>query len=179
MILVGANPGVRLFDDDTVTAYASVWMVDWSIRGAGTAVVLWHDGVVRVVSEEADLADWLTDYFVRSFPEVAGLPWRRSAVERDAVEVSMDLATGLTAAAADIRIEMSGVLDRRQFTTDDFPLATGGHDLSLVIAPLRSATISVAGKALPGHVQVDDRPSSSAFLTTAEVWRAATVADDK
>ncbi len=44
VILCGANPGVRLFEGDTVTAFASVWTVDWSVRGAGTALVLWHDG---------------------------------------------------------------------------------------------------------------------------------------
>lgn len=79
IILAGANPGLRLFDaDGKVTAFASIWMVDWSICGAGTAVVLWFDGIVRVVSEDVDLASWLERYFVRSFLEVQGLPWHEA-----------------------------------------------------------------------------------------------------
>ena len=137
-------------------------------------MVLWFDGIVRVVSEDVDLASWLERYFVRSFLEVQGLPWHEPAVERDLVQVSMNLADGLSAKAADIQIEMGGVLDRRLFATDNFQLANGNHSLSLVIAPVRSATVSIGGAAVPGFVQVDgsaDRPGSSAFLTTAEVWR--------
>ena len=175
IILAGANPGLRLFDTEgKVTAYASIWMVDWSIRGSGTAVVLWFDGIVRVVSEDVDLAAWLERYFVRSFLEVQGLPWHEPAIERDLVQVSMNLAEGLTAKAADIQIEMGGVLDRRLFATDNFQLADGNHSLSLVIAPVRSATVSIGGASVPGFVQVDgspDKPGSSAFLTTAEVWQ--------
>jgi hypothetical protein len=78
IILAGANPGLRLFDEaGKVTAYASIWTVDWSIRGAGTAVVLWFDGIVRVVSEDVDLAAWLERYFVRSFLEVPSVTWSR------------------------------------------------------------------------------------------------------
>jgi len=175
IILAGANPGLRLFDEKgKVTAYASIWMVDWSIRGAGTAVVLWFDGIVRVVSEDVDLASWLERYFVRSFLEVQGLPWHEPAIERDLVQVSMNLAMGLSAKAADIQIEMGGVLDRRLFATDNFRLAEGDHSLSLVIAPVRSATVSIGGASVPGLVQVSgslDKPGSSAFLTTAEVWQ--------
>src|SRR3954453_17892267 len=175
IILAGANPGLRLFDKDgKVTAFASIWMVDWSIRGAGTAVVLWFDGIVRVVSEDVDLVDWLGGEFVGSFLEVPGLPWREPAVERDLVQVSMNLADGLGAKAADIQIEVSGVLDRRLFGADSFQPAEGPHSLSLVIAPVRSATVSIGGASVPGFVQVDgspDKPGSSAFLTTAEVWQ--------
>jgi hypothetical protein len=175
VILAGANPGLRLFDPKgKVTAFASIWMVDWSIRGAGTAIILWHDGLVRVVSDDVDLASWLERYFVRSFLEVQGLEWPEPVVERDLVQVSMNLADGLTAKAADIRIEMGGVLDRRLFATDHFRLDEIDHSLSLLIAPVRSAALTVGGESIPGLVQVDgssERPSSSAFLTTAEVWR--------
>lgn len=175
VILAGANPGVRLFGaDGKVSAFASVWSVDWSIRGAGNAVVLWYGDRVRVVSDDVDLATWLESYFVRSFFEVQGLPWPEPLIERDLVEVRLDLSEGLIAKAADIQIEMSGVLDRRVFSTDQFQLGEVEHSLSLLIAPMRSATITVAGRTLPGLVQVDGdpaKPSSSAFMTTAEVWR--------
>jgi hypothetical protein len=130
--------------------------------------------LVRVVSDDVDLASWLERYFVRSFLEVQGLEWPEPVVERDLVQISMNLADGLTAKAADIRIEMGGVLDRRLFATDQFRLDEIDHSLSLLIAPVRSAALTVGGESIPGLVQVDgssERPSSSAFLTTAEVWR--------
>jgi hypothetical protein len=175
VMLTGANPGVRLFDDvGRVTVFASVWLVDWSVRGSGTVVVLWHDGRVRVISEDVDLAVWVERYFVRSFLEVKGLDWPEPDVERDMVQVRLDLADGLSAKAADVQIELGGVLDRRMFATDHFLLDGVEHSLNLLIAPVRSARISIGGETVPGFVHVDgsrQRPSSSAFLTTAEVWR--------
>lgn len=174
VILAGANPGIRLLDGDAVTAFASVWVVDWSERGAGTALVLWHDGRVRVLGEHPALAAWLERYFVRHFPEVAGLPWPEPEVERAAVRVELDLATGLVATAADVEVRLSGVLDRRVLDATDFPLDGEPHTLTLLFAPVAEGRITVGGLALPGTVTVDgppERPSSSAFLTTAEVWR--------
>ncbi|MPZ82671.1 MAG: hypothetical protein GEV28_20620 [Actinophytocola sp.] len=173
VILCGANPGVRLFDGDTVTAYASVWVVDWSERGAGSAIVLWHDGVVRVLGEDPAFGGWLERAFTRHFPEADGLPWPEPTPERTAVEVRLDLGTGLSARAGDVEITMSGVLDRRAFETDEFPLDGVPHGLRLVTAPTSDATIEVGGRRLAGTVTRGgsaDRPSSSAFLTTAEVW---------
>jgi hypothetical protein len=173
VVLCGANPGVRLFEGDTVTAFASVWTVDWSVRGAGTALVLWHDGQVRVLGADPDLAGWLADHFVRHFPEVDGLPWPAPTVSRAEVTVALDLDSGLVATAADVEVTMSGVLDRRTFGTDDFALDGVPHGLQLLLAPMAEATITVAGQRLPGAVTVGgtpSRPSSSAFLAAAEVW---------
>src|ERR1044071_2131582 len=102
VILAGSNPGVRLTDGDVVTAFASVWTVDWSVRGAGTALVLWHDDRVRAVSADPDLAGWLAQHFVRHFPEVDGLPWPEPEVEAAPVSVGLDLTTGLIARGAGI-----------------------------------------------------------------------------
>jgi hypothetical protein len=173
VILCGANPGVQLFEDGTVTAFASVWVVDWSERGSGTAIVLWHGGVVRVLAEDPALGGWLERAFVRHFPEVDGLPWPEPVPERVAVEVRLDLAEGLSARAGDVRVSMSGVLDRREYQTDAFMLDGVAHGLRLVLAPAMSATIEIAGRTLPGAVTrggTTDRPTSSAFLTAAEVW---------
>jgi hypothetical protein len=179
VILTGANPGVRLFDaSGRVAAFASIWTVDWSERGSGNAIVLWHNadgsGQVRVVADDIDLAAWLESYFVRSFLEVQGLPWPDPVIERDLVQITVDLSDGMTAKGADIQIEMGGVLDRRVFTTDKYKLGGIEHSLSLLIAPVRTARIELGGEILPGRVRVDGRtkakPSSSAFLTTAEVW---------
>jgi hypothetical protein len=173
VILCGANPGVRLFVDDVVTAYASVWTVDWSERGSGNALVLWHDDRVRVLAEDPALGEWLEREFTRHFPEADGLVWPEPVVERAEVRVRLDLGTGLTARAGDVEVTMAQVLDRRAFQTDEFPLDGVPHGLRLVTAPTSVATITVGGRRLPGAVTVGgtpDRPTSSAFLAVAEVW---------
>ena len=173
VILCGANPGVTLFDGTRVTAYASLWQVDWSERGAGRAIVLWRDGQVRVLTDELALGSWLEHAFTRHFPETIGLDWPTPVVERTPVDFTLNLAYGLDASAADVRITLSRPLDRRAFQTDDFALDGVPHGLRLVLIPVEHAEISVDGVALPGVVRrggTPDRPGSSAFLTTAEVW---------
>jgi hypothetical protein len=174
LLLVGANPGVSLFTGDELSAFASVWVVRWSEHGAGRAIVLWHDGSVRVLATDRHLGHWLAQYFTRHFPEVAGVPWPEPDVHRVDVDVELDLRTGLDARAGDVRVWMDGVMQRRAFSTDKFDLAGTAHSLSLVVAPTASARITVGGQALPGEVRVTgtpERPSSSAFLADAEVWR--------
>ncbi|MGH8880367.1 MAG: hypothetical protein ACRD0P_23935, partial [Stackebrandtia sp.] len=173
VILVGANPIVRLFDGGTVTAFASVWVVDWSVRGSGTALVLWHDDRVRVLGENPALAAWLAEDFTRHFPEAEGLAWDCGAVEAEPVAVDIDLDTGLTVTAADVTVRANVILDRRTFATDSFDLGGRPHGLSLLLAPAAEAEIRLDGKPVPGTVQrggTDERPSASAFLTAAEVW---------
>jgi hypothetical protein len=66
------------------------------------------------------------------------------------------------------------VLDRRAFATDDFALGGVDHSLSLVLAPCGSGSISIGGRGLAREIErggTPERPSSSAFLTLAEVWR--------
>ncbi|VXC54766.1 hypothetical protein [Aeromicrobium sp. 9AM] len=172
-VLVGANPGLRLYDGETLTAYVSVWRVDWSVHGSGTAVVLWRDGQVHVYGADAELATWLEHDFVRHFPEADGLEWPDPVVVRQDVEVAIDLATGMHARTAGLELHMSDVLDRRTFATDEFPLDGVDHSLSLVLAPCRSASLVDDGRRIAGVPQVSgtaERPSSSAFLAVAEVW---------
>ncbi|MFK3733861.1 hypothetical protein ACI2LJ_26760 [Streptomyces sp. NPDC088090] len=175
-ILVGANPGLQLFDESgACTAYVSTWQVEWSTHGAGNALVLWRPDGVRVVGEDPRLALWLADHFVRHFPELDGLPWSAPLFHRSAVRVRLDLASGLQAWGGGIDVRMAGVLDRRAFATDQFPLAGVEHSLSLVFGPCERARARVDGRVLPGEISrggTPDRPSSSAFLATAEVWRA-------
>lgn len=174
VLLVGANPAVQLFDSEAVTAYLSMWRVDWSVEGRGTAVVLWHDGQVRTVGDDAALAAWLAERFVRHFPELDGLPWPDPVHTDHAVTVDIDLAAGARVEAGPVAAEISGVLDRREFVTDDYILAGMPHSLRLVFGPCATASITVDGRPLPGTVRrtgTGDRPSSSAFTTEAEVWR--------
>lgn len=174
VVLVGANPNVRLFAGEAVAAFASLWEVRWSERGRGRAVVLWHDGQVRVLGTDLTLAAWLSESFTRHFPEVAGLPWSEPQLERADVRLDIDLDRGATAHAGDIAVTMGGVLQRRAFTTDSFDLGGVRYGLSLVLAPVERAEIVVAGQRLPGEVRVEgtpQRPTSSAFVADAEVWR--------
>lgn len=172
MVLTGANPGVLLTNGGETTAFASVWQVDWSERGAGRAVVLWHDGRVRLLGPDPELAEWLAETFVRHFGEVAGLPWV-TTVERADVDLALDLGTGLVAKAADVTVELGGILDRRVFTMDGLTLGDSTYALSNVYAPCRTARITVAGTPVPGTPDVDeagDPPASSAFLAVNESW---------
>ncbi|MGH3662835.1 MAG: hypothetical protein ACRDT8_19425 [Micromonosporaceae bacterium] len=182
VILVGANPGVRLFDDNgDVVGYASVWLVDWSTHGKGEVIVVWHNGQVRVLSPDPELAYWLTQDFTRHFPEVKGLPWPEPKpdhselrVERAEVSVSLDPYHGMVASARDVTVKMSGTLDRRVYATDSFDLGGAPHGLSLVLIPTMNGSIMVQRDYVPGNVLIErdrERPSSSAFLAIAEVWR--------
>jgi hypothetical protein len=175
-VLVGANPAVQLFDDaGGCAAYASCWRVDWSTHGPGIAIVLWRPEGVRVVSEPAALGPWLAETFVRHFPELEGLPWPDEIdVVAAEVELDVDLARGMTAFGGGVAVEAEEVLDVRAFATDEFPLGETVHSLSLVLAPCGKGSVHVDGVATPGALQLggtEERPSSSAFCTEAEVWR--------
>ncbi len=172
LVLTGANPGVLLkADDGGTTAFASVWQVDWSEHGTGPAVVLWHDGRVRLLGPDPELAGWLAETFVRHFGEVDGLPWEPAAPEQVDVELDLDLGRGLVARAGDVTVELDGVLDRRVFAMDGLSVGGVTYALSNVYAPCRTARVTVGGTVVPGAPEVDpDGPSSTAFLAVCESW---------
>lgn len=174
VVVVCANPCIMLTDDaGAATAFASIWRVDWSPHGRGTALIAWLDGRVQVYGENLDLASWLERDFVRHFPEVEGLPWPEPEVRRTSVDVELDLAEGCTASADDLAIEIGDVLARRTFVTNAFPLGDVEHSLSLVLAPCGKGEIRRDGRPLPGEIVLSgtpERPGSSAFVTDAEVW---------
>lgn len=173
VLFVGANPIVRLFDaEGAVTAVASVWVADWSVRGSGNVLVLWHKDNVRVLGSNVDLARWLERDFTRHFPEMDGLAWPESTVEEVPVSVDGGLDS-LHAKAGDVVVTAGDVLGRRTYATDAFDLGGTPHGLSLVLAPAASGAIAIGGVDVPGEVVVEgrpERPSSSVFLTAAEVW---------
>jgi hypothetical protein len=171
VVLTGANPAVLLRVDGAVTAFASVWQVDWSEHGSGPAMVLWHAGRVRLLGPDPGLARWLAATFVQHFGEVDGLPWMPDPAERTGMELDLDLGRGLVARAGDVTVEITDVLDRRPCAMSGLTLGGVGYALSNVYAPCRTARITVAGTALPGAPEVDeDTPSSTAFLAVTESW---------
>lgn len=175
-LLVAANPAIQLFDTTgACTAYASCWRVDWSPQGTGTAIVLWQPDGVTVHSADQALGAWLADRFVRHFPELNGLSWHLPRPRSHIAHIEVSLAVGMHARAGDLEVSVEGVLDRRTFATDTFSLGGIDHSLSLVLAPCDSGGITLGGRALPGVIRLSgtaQRPSSSAFVTEAEVWEA-------
>ncbi|WP_114907930.1 hypothetical protein [Ornithinimicrobium murale] len=174
-VLIGANPGIQLFDEaGECTAYASVWRVSWSPEGTGDVLILWRPDGVTVYSANRHLAQVVTDDFTRHFPEMDGLPWPDPVHRRIPVVMHLDMARGLWARAGAVEVRMSDVLDIRSFTTDQFPLGGVPHSLHLVLGPCGHGQITVRGRRLPGAISVGSGstgPSSSAFVTDAEVWR--------
>jgi hypothetical protein len=172
IVLVGANPGLLLTRDGEVSAFASVWQVDWSELGSGRAVVLWHEGRARLIGPRPQLSEWLAATFVRHFGEVDGLAWSPRTEVAD-VDIQLSLDAGLVVKAGAVTIELSDVLDRRVFSTDRLALGGTEYAMSNVYVPCGSARLAVDGAPVPGDVKVDrasEEVSSSAFLAVAEVW---------
>lgn len=160
VLLFGANPGLTLTGGGHTVAFASAWRVDWSAHGAGTALVVWHAGRVRVLTEAPELGRWLAGTFVRHFPEVGGLPWPEPEPEVASVRLDLDHGTGLRAAAGDVELEILGPLERRVIGVERFP--GNGLRLSNVYVPCRTGALRIAGAPVPGEPR--------AFLADAEVW---------
>lgn len=175
VVLVGANPILSLFDaSGAVRFFVSAWRVDWSPVGAGSTLVVWHDGQVHTYGSAA-LAPWLERDFTRHFPEVSGLPWPEAVFHESEVEVQIDLGTGLKLTSEDLALSLSDIRDRRVFHTDDFPLAGRPHGLTLVLAPCFEFAGTWSRHPLSGRLITGGepgRPTSSAFVTEAEVWTA-------
>jgi hypothetical protein len=165
VLLFGANPGLTLRDTlgdgGRTVAFASAWRVDWSVRGAGTALVVWHDGRPRVLTEAPELGRWLAEAFVRHFPEVAGLPWPEPAVTVAPVRLELDPATGLRAAAGDVELEITGAGRPRAIGVPAFP--GNGLRLSNVYIPCETGRLRLGGTEVAAA-------SANAFLADAEVW---------
>ncbi|MER6582334.1 hypothetical protein [Nonomuraea sp. NPDC001023] len=173
-LLAGANPYVTLYDGDVPTGYASLWQVDWSTHGAGAVMVVWTPAGLRVVSDDPELGTWIEEHFVRHFDEATALPsWPAARVERAAVDLRVDPATGTHADAAGLAVSITGPLDARPFSMADFPLLGVSHGLSMQIIPCEHASITVDGVPVPGRPAVTwpgGRPVSSAITTVHEAW---------
>ncbi|WP_206447749.1 hypothetical protein [Agrococcus sp. KRD186] len=172
-ILRGANPAAQLLDGEETVALASVWRVDESPMGSGTALILWHADRVRVIGVDPALSSWLSGRFVRHFPRAEGLDWSQVEVRTEEVEIELDIETGLVARAGDIEVRIAEPIGQRDVSIDDFALDGVPHQLSLRLAACRQAMITVGGQLLGGEPRVDEsgeRPQSTAFLAVDEVW---------
>jgi hypothetical protein len=162
VLLVCANPGLTITRDGATVAFVSLWRVDWSVRGAGRAIVLWHEGRTAVVTESPVLGRWLAGTFTRHFPEVEGLPWPEPVLTEAPVAFELDLAAGGTVTGGGIEVELRGPAGHRLITVDAFQ----GQDLNLS---------TVYAKCGHGALTIDGRPAAgtaAGFLADAEVWTA-------
>lgn len=174
ILLVGANPCVTLFERGAPTTFVSLWRVDWSPCGAGTAAILWVDGVVRVFGANRELGAWVERTIVRWTPEALALDWSAPSFVETEVELAIDLRVGLSARTPGLEVTLHTALDLRPFETDNFVLNSQPHSLRLVLAPMQNAVVRVEGRTRNGRVDVTGqptRPTSSAFVAEAEVWR--------
>lgn len=144
------RPELTILDGDRRVAYVSIWRADWSQRGAGRALVVWHRDTTRVLATDAALGLWLAQEFTRHFPEVAGLPWPTPRVEVADVTLDLDLANGLKSAAADIAVEIGPPTDRRLFQTGEFDLGGVKHRLSTVFMPCAFGRLRLGGVPIKG-----------------------------
>lgn len=170
--IMGANPCVTLYDGGRATAYASVWRVDWSLRGSGNALVLGTPERIRIIAPDTDLGGWLGVEFNRHLHSVsAGIGWREPEYTTAPVTFDLDHAEGFRATADDVSVEISGPIERYLTRNDEYDLGGTPNILSTVWIPCRHGSISVGGTRLPGEVAVDlAEPMSSAFIADAEVW---------
>lgn len=173
--LMGANPCVTLYEGDRATAFASIWRVDWSLRGKGHALVLGTPERIRIIGPDAELGAWLGTEFNRHIRSVsAGINWSEPEFTLAPVQFDLDLETGLGASADDVAVEIYGPLERYLTRKDDYDLGGTPNILSTVWIPCKAGSISVRGKRLAGSIRIDPtQPMSSAFIAEAEVWCTA------
>ncbi|GAB3749154.1 hypothetical protein [Microlunatus parietis] len=170
--LIGANPFLTLYRDGAPVAYASVWRVDWSERGAGHALVYGDAERVRVIGPDPDLGLWLAESYNRYFQDVcAGLPWHEPELIKAPVDWHLDLATGLRAKADDLEVEVADPIDRQLGRNDAYQLGEVTNILSTVWMPCRIGTIKINGEPVEGELKITTDPLySSAAIADAEVW---------
>jgi hypothetical protein len=158
VVLAGANPAVLLRDGDRAAAFASLWLVDWSERGAGPVLFVVEPDATRMYGERRELADWLADTFVRRFGESAQVGWHEPEWVPTPPEVELDTVAGLNVTAADVSLSLSDVGPPTLFAGDAL-----GYRLSNVTFPCAAARLTRSGTILPGS-------PSPAFLALSEVW---------
>ncbi|RRS01305.1 hypothetical protein [Glycomyces terrestris] len=172
LLLMGANPCATLFEGDRATAFASVWRVDWSVRGSGHALVLGTPEAVRIIGPDLELAAWLGHEFNRHLTTVrSGIAWREPELTAAPVEFDLDLDHGLFAAADDVSVAVTGPIERFLTRNDEYDLGGVPRILSTVWIPCADATVTEGDRRLRGAPRTDlDAQSSTAFIAEAEVW---------
>lgn len=180
--LIGANYGLALHpvDRDGVhvpgepaSCFAAFWVADWSKWGTGTALLVATLQGWRSYGPDGVFASNLAGELTRYFPEAARFPFTAISHTEDEFRVQLNLEQGFRAIGRRAALEISGVLDRRQFAASDFQLGHASASMSNVYLPCRAGRLSEFGIDWPGAPTVypgPRGPSSSAYLAVAESW---------
>ena len=180
--LIGANYGLALHPVDRhgvhvpgepASCFASFWVADWSKWGTGTALLVATLQGWRSYGSNEFFAATLANELTRYFPEAVRFPLNGISHTQDDFEVRVDLERGCKATGRRAALEITGVLDRRQFTAPDFQLGPASASLTNVYLPCGTGRLSEFGVEWPGAPTVypgPRGPSSSAYLAVAESW---------
>lgn len=182
LALIGANAGLALHPVDAggtllpgepASCFASFWMVDWSRWGAGNALLVATLQGWRSYGTSEFFAASLATELTRHFPEAARFPLGAITHTDDEFDVGLNAGRGLRATGRKAELEISGVLDRRQFAAPNFQLGDSSASLSNVYLPCGTGRLVEFGVEWPGAASVYPGPlgpASSAFVAVAESW---------
>ncbi|MDQ0616580.1 hypothetical protein [Arthrobacter globiformis] len=180
--LIGANFGLALHPVDRkgvhiagepASCFASFWVADWSRWGTGTVLMVATLQGWRSYGSNESFASSLATELTRFFPEAARFPLAGVSHTQDEFDVELDLERGFRATGRRAALEISGVLDRRQFSAPDFQLGPASASMSNVYHPCSGGKLSEFGVEWPGAATVypgPRGPSSSAYMAVAESW---------
>lgn len=181
----GENPGMTLYAPGTKesVAVASYWHCTDSPMGVGHALVLWlkdentaigHGGIF---TDNLKLAEILVKKLTQYFPEFENVPTSSLQYIQAHCGHTYDGASYRVICqmpAAQVELEWSEPLDRKQILWPGFSAGEDAYDLSTVIRPCKIGIVQINGKGINGEVKVTQNPegvySSSAFLAFAETW---------
>ncbi|MDQ0635703.1 hypothetical protein QFZ40_003612 [Arthrobacter pascens] len=182
LAFVGANPGLALHPVDAAgvlipgeaaSCFASFWMADWSRWGTGRALLVATLQGWRSYGTNEYFAATLAGELTRYFPEAARFPLNGITHTQDEFDVDLDLDRGFRATGRKAELELSGILDRRHFSSPDFQLGPNAAALNNVYLPCSSGRLVEFGVEWPGAARVypgPRGPSSSGYIAAAESW---------
>ncbi|KQN89201.1 hypothetical protein [Arthrobacter sp. Leaf69] len=180
LAFIGTNAGLALHPVDAgglllpgepASCFASFWMADWSRWGVGHALLVATRQGWRSYGTDAFFAASLATELTRHFPEAARFPLDGISHTGDEFDVELDAGQGLRATGRKAELEISGVLDRRQFAAPNFQLGNASAALSNVYLPCSTGRLTEFGVEWPGAATMYPGPlgpASSAFLAVAE-----------
>jgi hypothetical protein len=158
---------------EPASCFASFWTAEWSKWGTGTALLVATLQGWRSYGSNEVFASTLATELARYLPEAARFPLNTISHTQDDFNVQLDLERGFSATGRRAALEISGVLDRRQFSAPDFQLGPARASLSNDYLPCGVGRLSEFGVEWPGAPTVypgPRGPSSSAYLAVAESW---------
>lgn len=182
LAFVGANPGLALHPVDArgvqipgeaASCFASFWMAEWSRWGSGNALLVATLQGWRSYGTNEYFASTLAAELARYVPEAARFPLNGITHTQDEFDVELDLERGFRAVGRKAELELSGILDRRPFSSPDFQLGPNSAALNNVYLPCSSGRLAEFGVEWPGAASVypgPRGPSSSGYIAVAESW---------